>query len=473
MKHIKNLVLLAICTIYFNMPALGIDEIKQEAEKVYNLEQCIEYALTHNEKINIARNMLQIEKSRVGQAKSDYFPRLGLGNGYTFYSSKNKNQPETHTGSYDVDISVNQLIWNFGKSAANINMQKYNAKSAEYDLEDEILNITYEVKTAYYAVLAAKADTEISEQTVRINKLNYERTKALFEEGLKSKIDVVNAEVYYTNAKVQLLEAQHKYETAIIKLAEAMDYHEGIDFTVSNTESFNFKPIKYYGDEVNIQYVSNLQNGDNSEMVLTSGIQKTDILSNFDFKPYEGTAKSAVDTAYKQRPDLKSLELVLKASEESLKVIKRSYYPELGASAGYGFSKEEASHRNSFRVYAGLDFPIINAMNIKYKIDEGKAYYRIAEDNLHHAKHHVYFEINSLYVAMKQLEKKIPLMHEKVQQTLENFELADGRYTVGLGNFIELQNAQTNYNTAQLDFVQAVFKYNVAREEFLKAMGVQ
>ena len=74
---------------------------------------------------------------------------------------------------------------------------------------------------------------------------------------------------------------------------------------------------------------------------------------------------------------------------------------------------------------------------------------------------------------MKQLEKRIPLMARKVEQTLENFELADGRYTIGLGNFIELQDAQTNYNNAQLEFVQIVFKYNVAKEEFLKSMGVR
>ena len=64
-------------------------------------------------------------------------------------------------------------------------------------------------------------------------------------------------------------------------------------------------------------------------------------------------------------------------------------------------------------------------------------------------------------------------MAKKVEQTLENFELADGRYTVGLGNFIELQEAQTNYNNAQLAFVQSVFRYNVAREQFLKSMGVK
>ena len=472
MKYIKPVLLLIFMAV-FSRPSFGIEELKQDDTKVFDLNYCIQYALDNHEQIKIAKNMVAIQKSKVGQAKSDYFPRLGLGNGYTFSSNKSKGMHESHSNAYDVDLSVNQLIWNFGKSAANINMQKYNAQSAEYDLKDEILNITYDVKIAYHAVLAAKADTEISKQTVRINKLNYERTKALFEEGLKSKIDVVNSEVYYTNAKVQLLEAQHRYETALITLAQSMDYHDEINFSVTNTESFNFKPINYKGDDVDVKYISNLQDGDNSELVLTSGIQKTNILKDFDFKPYEGTVKNAVETAYNQRPDLKSLELVLKASNESLKAIKRSYYPELGAGAGYGFTKDTSSYRNSFRVSVGLDFPMINAMNIKYRIDEGKAYYKIAEDNLHHAKHHVYFDINNLYVAMKQLEKKIPLMYQKVEQTLENFELADGRYTVGLGNFIELQDAQTNYNNAQLDLVQVVFKYNVAKEEFFKAMGVQ
>jgi outer membrane protein TolC len=72
---------------------------------------------------------------------------------------------------------------------------------------------------------------------------------------------------------------------------------------------------------------------------------------------------------------------------------------------------------------------------------------------------------------MRQLERKIPLMNQKVKATLENFELADGRYSVGLSNYVELQDALANYNNAQLNFVQAVFEYNVARENLLKSMG--
>ena len=62
---------------------------------------------------------------------------------------------------------------------------------------------------------------------------------------------------------------------------------------------------------------------------------------------------------------LKSLNLVLKASAESLKAVKRTYYPKLAASASYGLQKNDEVDNNSFRVYAGLDFPTINIMNIK------------------------------------------------------------------------------------------------------------
>ncbi len=450
-----------------------IEENDQKEQKIFTIDECIHYALEHDPNIKVAKDKVDIQKSKVGQAKSDYFPTLGAGNGYTFSSNKEGNSSNRTNNSYNADVSVNQLIWNFGKSAANINMQKYNEKASEFDLEYEILATVYKVKMAYYEVLAAKANNDVSEKTVRINKLNYERTKALFDEGLKSKIDVVNAEVNYTDSKIRLLEGEHIYESALLDLANAMYYTDTPEFAVTNTENFNFKTVNYNPPELNIKQVSTLETAGNSELILTSGIEKHNILKDFNFKPYTTSVAQALAQAYQNRPDLKSLELVLKASGESLKAIKRSYYPELGASAGYNFQKNQDNYANGFRVYAGLDFPMINVMNIKHKIAEGKSYYDIAENNVDLSKKNIYFEVQNNYINMKQIERKIPLMANKVEQTLENFQLADGRYTVGLGNFLELQDAQTNYNNAQLEFIKCVFEYNVAREEFLKSMGVR
>ena len=45
------------------------------------------------------------------------------------------------------------------------------------------------------------------------------------------------------------------------------------------------------------------------------------------------------------------------------------------------------------------------------------------------------------------------------------------RDEVGLGNFIELQDAKENYNNAQREYVQAIYKYNIALVNLKTAMG--
>ena len=165
--------------------------------------------------------------------------------------------------------------------------------------------------------------------------------------------------------------------------------------------------------------------------------------------------------------------MVEKVQEESLKVIRRQYMPVLSVSAGYNYRKNSDVSNTGFNVGVTLNFPTLNFMDMKYSIAQGKSYLQMAEENIDLSKKNIHFEVKNNYINMVVLQKKIPLMAQKVQQTLENFELADGRYTVGLGNFIELQQAQTNYNNAQLSFVQAVFDYNVAKEQFQKSMGVR
>ena len=106
------------------------------------------------------------------------------------------------------------------------------------------------------------------------------------------------------------------------------------------------------------------------------------------------------------------------------------------------------------------------------KIDNAKYQVKLAENEIDLAKQNIYFEVQNLYVNMTQMEKQIPLLAVKVKQTLENFELADGRYAVGLGDYIELQDAKRNYNTAQVNYVQTVYNYNVARANLEMAIAL-
>jgi len=445
-----------------------------------SMADCEDYLIKHSPVLKIYIDTQKAQKSLVGQAKSNYFPTLYGGTGYNISSTNNSggSQSGYQNGNYyGGSVGINQTIWDFGRTTAKINMNKYSYEASGYDLLFQTAISTYNVRLSYTAVLAARANEDINELSVRINELNYERTKAMYEVGLKSKIDVVNAQYNLTQAKVALLEAQNKYQTSLIALNNAMYFVDAPDYSIKDTETFNFQKNYSVKNELDVADRKNYDaNSVNAEIkdgaILTSEIEKRDIIKTYRFKPYARSMTDSIKKAYENRPDLKSMELVAKASEEALKAIKRSYYPALNASAGYTARSYNDYNSNTMGIYGGIDLPNINVMSIKYQIDQGKAFLDIAVNNVDLLKKGIYFQVQTDYVNMKQFEKKIPLMSDEVRQSLENFELADGRYAVGLGDYIELQQALTNYNNAQLDFVKTVFDYNKARFDLALTMGV-
>lgn len=443
---------------------------------VMTMEDCVEYAINHNPNLSVSKNRIEAAKSEVGQAKSNYAPRL---TGKISYNHNDTKATNIHTNqdSGGFNVGISEMIWDFGKTRAKINMAKYDTQSAQYDYDYDVLDVIYNVRINYFKVLTALAHLDIYEQNVRIQTLNFDRTNAMFEEGLKSKIDVVNAQVNLTDAKIQLVEGQNDLQTSLINLKNSMFFQEDKPFIVQNTENFNFLKSDYKKKVESLTTIkptnSNFKKNEDGLIMLTSGIEHNDIIQNFEFNPMTISKKEAVEQALEQRPDLKSSQMLTQVQEESLKAIKRQYAPEITADLTWGYTKYDSRYSSPLQIGASIGLGSINPMNIHYQIKEGENMLDIAYHNVNIAKTDIFWEVQTNYVNMRQLERKIPLLNSKVKATLENFELADGRYSVGLNNYVELQDALTNYNNSQLNFVEAVFNYNVARETLLKSMGVR
>lgn len=467
--HIKAIAL-TICLFYTISAAFAIEQMSIEKNAILNIKDCIAIALQNSPKIKKARYNYGIAKGNLGIAKSEYFPTLGIGTGYNI-TDNNNNRRSTNTNIYSAEANINQLIWNFGKTNANIKMYNFDRVAALYEFEDMVLETIFGVKTNYYGVLAAKATLDVNRANVQINERNYQRTKAYFEEGIKSKIDLVNAEVYLSDSKVTLVESEKAYKNALVQLNNSMYIAFAPEYEIENTETFNFQ--NNYAP-VNLEKIDEKKDlskppKDVNNAFLTSQVEKINVLDNYKFKPFPYTFEESVNLAYKNRPDLKAYDATLKAMQESLKYTKREYLPEISATAGYGY--RDQYNTNSFNVGINLSSNV-NIKGQKHKIDNAKIQVQLAENEIDQAKQDIYFEVQNLYINMVQLEKQIPLLAVKVKQTLENFELADGRYAVGLGDYIELQDAKVNYNNAQVSYVQTVYNYNVARANLERAIAL-
>ncbi len=466
----KKLYIIIFAIFLSTCEAQAIEEITQGT--TLTVDDCIELAVKHSPEVQIYKEYIELYDARLGQSKASYFPSIGASGGYDYNNTEVRHR-STNNQNYSASVYLNQLIYSFGKVFSQIKMQKFYKIAAQYDYENSILNTTNRVKSAYYGVLAAKANLDIQKANVLVNERQYNRTKAFFDEGLVSKIDLVNQEVYLSDAKISLVNAENIYQNSIVQLNNAMYITNAPEYQIENTETFNFKNNYAEINLINIANTTTKEDGtiEPKDAVLTMQVEKTNILENYKFTKYPYTLEQSIEKAYKNRPDLLSMEATKDAVNEALKYTKKEYFPNLTGQVGYNWANNTIYSTNGFNIGAYLSTSNLNIMETKMRIKESKSQLEIAKRNVDLVKQNVYFDVQSAYINMIQLEKNIPLMQTKVKQTLENYELADARYEVGLGNFIELQDAKENYNNAQRDYVQNIYNYNVALTNLQTAMG--
>ena len=428
------------------------------------LQDCIEIALANSPSVQRYKDLVEVANALLGQSKASYFPSLTLGTGYYGDAMSGNVVSYDFDSSYRLNASLSQLIFSFGKVGTRIKKAKLNKIAADYDLSYETIKTIFNVKTNYYAVLAAAANIKVQEANILVNERQYQQTKAYYEEGLKSKIDLVNSEVYLSAAKINYVTAQNTYDTAVIALNNSMYIDGSPKYSISKIEAFNFENqyadvvLKHTSQDVQDFIPPALENGATYQKT----VQKNELIDkSYDFTKFPYTLEESINLARENRPDLRSYIAARDALKKELTYQKIQYLPDLKAKGSYGLNAI-GNVTNSFTIQGSLDFPSINVMDIKYKIKEAQAKLEAADTQVFKLEKDIYHSVQKAYVNMVQYEKKIPLTEVAVRQTYENLELAIGRYEVGLGNFLEVQDAIVNYNQAQESYVKLIFDYNVS-----------
>lgn len=433
------------------------------------LEDCINYAYENSPLIKKAKNNVLAAKSRIGQTKSVYFPTLSASTGY--YISQNGKRWERENNFHSVSVDLSQKIWDFGKMNATLNANKYNKQAAELALEYEYVQTSYNIKMSYYRCLNLWAKLLINQRNTAIQQLQHDRAKALFEEGLKSRIDVVDAEVALNNAKYLLAEAISDYYTEIMVLKNLMYWANcPQQYKLAPTEKFNI--LVDYKYEVDLS--KSLDNAD-FHTVLTQGIQKANVLANTkdDFLMLPHDVDWYLKESKEKNPYLKGIQLIQSAAEENLKGIRRMYNPDLDLNMGYSMLNNNVHVSNVFSVGARFGFGNVNAMYMKTKIEEARANLEMAKNDTETYIIDNEWDIRDKVAWVLKFPNEINIKLDQIERSLEYLQLADGRYTVGTGNYIELQKAANEYYRAQLEYVDVVCEYNQVLAMLNRSIGIR
>jgi outer membrane protein TolC len=420
--------------LVFMMPFEGKAEEGIKGGEALSLEKCIAIAMKMHPDITAAKNTVNAAMSRVNQAKANYYPQVNWSASYSRISpasgGSSLSSPSLRSADsydqYSTGFNLSQNIYDFGKTPAQVNIQHLNLDSSRADLSSTTEQIIFSVKQAYYGVLRAKRNREVAGESVRQFQQHLEQAKGFYSAGISPKFDVTKAEVDLSNAKLNLIKAENSFRLAVVTLNNAMGITKVPEFAVEDNLSFVKYPI-----------------------------------------PFE----TALSAANSNRPELKSLMAKKQAAETSVLLAKKGYYPALTGNAAYNWSGESFPLERGWNIGAALSFPLFSGFNTKYQVEEARSNRSVLEASEESLKQVIFLQVQQAYLSLMDAEERIPAAELQVKQASENLDIANGRYTAGVGSPVEVTDAEVSLSNAKSAYIQALYDYKIAIASIEKAMG--
>ena len=394
------------------------------------LDDCLKFALGNNPRIQAAIQDVFASDARIKQAWSNWFPQVSWQTGYTRIRQLQLSDVLDKTLVYNYytlgQISLSEMLYDFGVTQNQVTIRKLENKQYNLILTETINDVICDVKRAYYYVLYSIEQKKVAQEMVERYQLFYEQAKAFYTAGTKPKVDLTIAQVNLSNSKLNLIEAENAVDIAMAKLNNAM----GLPYM------FRYK------------------------------IQ--DILK---YNPCSVSLDEAVNIAKESRPDFKLASTKIETARQNLQLTKKSWAPQLTIEGQYQIGGRTFTSNYGYNFGAFLNFPTINGMLIRQEIKEAKSLHSREIANAMNTHNNIYLEIQNAFYLLREKMNKIPVSTVNVKQAKENYELSFGRYRVGVGDPVELKEAQVQLQNAELQYYNTLYEYNCARANLEKAIG--
>ena len=403
----------------------GVEEVMD-----ISLEECLRYALGNNPRIQAALQDVFASDARIRQAWSSYFPQLSWQTGYTKIKQLQLSDALGRNLIFNYyvlgQISASQMLYDFGVTQNLVTIRKLDNLGYKISLTGTVNDVVCEVKKAYYNFQYALEAKKVAEEMVARYESFYNQAKAFYMAGTSPKVDVTIAEVNLSNSKLMLIQAENAVDIAMAKLNNTM----GLPYS-----------------------------------------NKYNISDNLRYNPCDINLSEAIEIAGESRPEFKLAEVKVEEARQNVKLVKKSYFPTLTVEGQYQIGGRTFTSNYGYNFGGYLNFPTINGMLIRNEIKEAKALHSREQAYALNTKNNIYFEIQQAFYSMLEKKNSIPVAFLGLKQAKENYELSYGRYKVGVGNPVELKEAQVQYQDAMLRYYNSLYQFNNSRAELEKFIG--
>lgn len=183
----------------------------------------VEQALGSSLQVEIQKTAVEIASREIQKAKFGHHPTLDA---VASYSDTNANSSVQGFGSEirqgTIGIQFNMPLYSGGIVDSRVREANANRTKAEQDLENARRQATLATQQSYLGVTSGLAQVRALEQALRSSEVSLESTKLGRDVGVRTQVDVLNAQQQVANARKDLANSLYNTIVAQLKLKQAV-----------------------------------------------------------------------------------------------------------------------------------------------------------------------------------------------------------------------------------------------------------
>ncbi|NOU41842.1 MAG: TolC family outer membrane protein [Methylotenera sp.] len=188
------------------------------------LDKWLEVAAQNNLNIQIQQEALKFSEQEIERAKAGHLPTLDAVASYTDNYANGSvsvfgTGNELKTGTIGLQLQI--PLYQGGATSSRVRQAVLNKQKAQDDVEIARRNTELETQRAYLNLNTTIAQVRAYEQALTSSQSQVDSTTLGYEVGVRTSVDVLNAQQQFFSAKRDLLQARYNYLVNIIRLKSA------------------------------------------------------------------------------------------------------------------------------------------------------------------------------------------------------------------------------------------------------------
>jgi outer membrane protein len=322
-------------------------------------------------------------------------------------------------------------VFNGLQNYNSIQKNKYQVLASEQDLKDISDNVALNVALAYLQILLNKELVIANENQLNITLQQIEKTRKLVDAGSVAKGNLLEIEAQAAQEELSLITQKNLLETSVLTLTQFLELKTPAGFEILVPE-INVDPNSVVSGNIDDIYA----------------------------------------IAEKNRPEIKSSELKLTASEYGLKMARggrspmvslnyslNSRYTYLSNVPGIeSFNTQLKNNKNS-GVGLTLSIPILNGWQVNKNISNSKLNVESSQYTLDGTKKQLYKNIQQAYTDAVAALKKYNVSIKAIASSEESFRYTEQKFNVGMVTSVDYNASKTQLLNSQSDMAQAKYEF--------------